>query len=88
MTVVAGFITSIIVLLIYIAIAKQFKLFERRKQEKLKQEFFVQNKGDARAGGVLLRAARTRMCEGWLTKRPSRRDVPRDSLSQEFTKNS
>ena len=40
---------------------------------------------DARAGGVLLRAARTRMREGWLTKRPSRRDVPRDSLSRIHT---
>jgi serine/threonine protein kinase len=45
MTVLIGFSISIIVLSLYIAIAKHIKVFEKRKQEKLKQNFFVQNRG-------------------------------------------
>ena len=34
-----------VILLSYFAIVKRIKLFEKRKEEKLKQKFFVQNRG-------------------------------------------
>ena len=45
MTVVLGFGTAFSILLLYFVTAKRIKLFEKRKQEKLKHKFFVQNRG-------------------------------------------
>ncbi|XP_078151170.1 wall-associated receptor kinase 2-like isoform X1 [Carex rostrata] len=44
-TIMLGFVTAISIILVYFVIAKRIKLFEKRKQEKLKQKFFVQNRG-------------------------------------------
>jgi Protein kinase domain len=43
--IVLGFCTGFIILSIYLIIARRIKLFEKRKQEKLKQKFFIQNQG-------------------------------------------
>jgi serine/threonine protein kinase len=43
--IVLGFGIGFIILLVYFIIAKRIKLFETRKQEKLKQKFFIQNQG-------------------------------------------
>ncbi|XP_078151174.1 wall-associated receptor kinase 2-like [Carex rostrata] len=45
MTIILGFVTAFSIILIYFVIAKRIKLFEKRKQEKLKHKFFVQNRG-------------------------------------------
>ncbi|XP_078152941.1 wall-associated receptor kinase 3-like [Carex rostrata] len=44
-TITLGLILAIVMLLSYFAIVKRVKLFEKRKQEKLKHKFFVQNRG-------------------------------------------
>ncbi|XP_078153047.1 wall-associated receptor kinase 17-like isoform X2 [Carex rostrata] len=44
-TITLGLSLAIVMLLSYFAIVKRVKLFEKRKQEKLKHKFFVQNRG-------------------------------------------
>ncbi|XP_078150542.1 wall-associated receptor kinase 2-like [Carex rostrata] len=45
MTIFLGFVTALSIILLYFVIAKRIKLFEKRKQGKLRHKFFVQNRG-------------------------------------------
>ncbi|XP_078150724.1 wall-associated receptor kinase 5-like isoform X1 [Carex rostrata] len=44
-TIMLGFIAACSIILVYFVIAKRIQLFEKKKQEKLKQKFFFQNRG-------------------------------------------